>query len=85
MALPLWAELRLLCLHCSSKSLLWQEMSAAASSFSGTALQVRAPADSLGGARASVFPLISCPGGGGGGCLEHLILLTALLSQVGLR
>ena len=55
----LWAELRLLCFSCSSRSLLLQEVGVAASSFSGTALLVRALADSLRGAQAPLFFLIS--------------------------
>ena len=57
--LPLWVELRCLCFPCSSRSLLLQEVGAATSSFSGAALLVRDPADSLGGVKAPVFSLIS--------------------------
>ena len=39
--LPLWAELRLLCFPCSSRSLLLQEVGPGVSSFSGAALLVR--------------------------------------------
>ena len=58
-ALPVWVELRLLCYLCSSRLLLLQEMGTDASSFSGAALLVRAFADSLGGAKAPMFSLIS--------------------------
>ena len=58
-ALPLWVELRHLCFPCSSRSLLLHEVGTAASRFFGTALLVTAFADSLGGAKSTVFSLIS--------------------------
>ena len=48
-----------LCFPCSNRSLLLQEVGTATSSFSGTALLVRASADSLSGAKTPVFSLIS--------------------------
>ena len=55
--LPFWAELRLLCFPCASWSLVLQEVGAAISSFSSTALPIRIYADSLGGAKAPMFSL----------------------------